>query len=100
MMSRNLATGDVVVFTTLPASGRTYELTELDPDPSSKLVRIWPTDPADDRPGQWVSSSLLRLSDNCPEHCPRCGINLKVEGYPLGHQNDDGEQCEWSWNER
>lgn len=92
---------DVVEFVTLPATGRTYEVTEVDNslDPDA-LVRIWPTDPGDDRGGQWISSSRLRLAQHCPDHCPRCSMNLKDEGYPQGHQNDEGEICEWSWDLR
>ena len=99
-MSRNLAAGDVVVFTTLPATGRTYLVTETDPirdDDTDPLVRVWPTDPDNTKGGQWISQSLLALATTCPQHCPGCGINLRAEGYPVGHQNDDGDQCEWSW---
>ncbi|MGX6608007.1 hypothetical protein ACWKSP_38695 [Micromonosporaceae bacterium Da 78-11] len=30
-----------------------------------------------------------------PDSCPMCGMDLKVEGYPLGHQTDEGEVCEF-----
>lgn len=93
---------DIVEFVTLPA-GRTYEVTELAPDAGTDpdpMVRIWPTDPADTRHGQWISSSLLRHAQHCPDHCPRCGMDLKSEGYPQGHQTDDGDVCEWSWDLR
>lgn len=92
---------DIVVFVTLPHTGRTYEVTEVEPGSAASpdpLMRIWPTDPGDVGGGRWVSSSLLRKSDHCPEHCPRCSINLKAEGYPIGHQNDAGDVCEWSWD--
>jgi len=92
--------GDIVVLAILPVTGHTFEVTELPPDAATDpdpLVRIWPTDPGDVRGGQWISSHLLLRSDNCPEHCPGCGINLKAEGYPLGHKTDEGDQCEWSW---
>lgn len=93
---------DVVVIT-VPGSDprRTWVVTELDPYPDARqgapLVRIWPTDPEDVRIGQWVGADLLRLSDECPQHCPRCGVDLKAEGYPAGHKTDEGDQCEWQW---
>lgn len=100
-MPRNLTKDDVVTFVILPLTGRTYEVTEVagirdnDPDP---LVRVWPTDPDYTRGGQWVSQSLLTLATECPQHCPRCGVDLKAEGYPVGHRTDEGVDCEWSWD--
>lgn len=102
LATTRFAEHDIVSFVTLPLTDRTYEVTEVDttdsgPDP---LVRIWPTDPDDTRGGRWVSSSLLRHANHCPDHCPRCSRDLKVEGYPQGHQTDEGDVCEWSWDLR
>ncbi|TDC02670.1 hypothetical protein E1091_00265 [Micromonospora fluostatini] len=30
-----------------------------------------------------------------PDNCPMCGVDLKGDGYPLGHQTDEGEICEF-----
>ena len=108
-MTTQFAKHDVVVFN-LPDSTRTYEVAAFVADScrdnltgkvtDMSSVRIWPTDPADDYEPRWVSASLLKLAEHCPDHCPRCGMDLKVEGYPQGHQNDEGDPCEWSWSLR
>lgn len=36
----------------------------------------------------------------CPDTCPACGVDLKAEGYPTGHQTDEGEQCTFTWGMR
>lgn len=33
----------------------------------------------------------------CPDECPTCGVDLKSEGYPIGHQNDEGVACSFIW---
>lgn len=32
-----------------------------------------------------------------PDACPECGVDLKSEGYPLGHQTDEGDVCTFKW---
>jgi hypothetical protein len=36
----------------------------------------------------------------CPDTCPVCGFDLKDDGYPLTHQNDEGETCAFRWAPR
>jgi hypothetical protein len=33
----------------------------------------------------------------CPDTCPLCGVDLKSEGYPLGHRTDEGDECSYEW---
>jgi len=35
--------------------------------------------------------------DTCPDVCPACGVDLKSDGYPLGHQTDEGDVCTFTW---
>lgn len=35
---------------------------------------------------------------SCPDTCPDCGADLKSDGYPIGHQDDEtGDPCPFTW---
>jgi hypothetical protein len=36
---------------------------------------------------------VVPADQDCPDWCPWCGKNLKAEGFPLGHQMDDSNEC-------
>jgi hypothetical protein len=41
------------------------------------------------------------MNKTCPDTCPICGSDLKVEGYPLSHQHaDTGKTCRFTWDYR
>lgn len=31
--------------------------------------------------------------DEWPDICPDCGFNLEEDGWPVRHQDDDGDEC-------
>lgn len=34
-----------------------------------------------------------QVQQRSPDYCPRCGMNLKDEGYPICHKTDEGIEC-------
>lgn len=41
--------------------------------------------------------AIVPANQDCPDYCPLCGVNLAADGYPLGHQDDNGEPCPITW---
>lgn len=52
------------------------------------------------RPGQSVTIlGITYTAPGCPDTCPECGADLKADGYPLGHQTDEGKPCAFDWSD-
>lgn len=54
--------------------------------------------------GYWAHVAASALAEEeletvtCPDECPRCGVSLAADGYPIGHQDaDTGEVCSFRW---
>lgn len=57
-----------------------------------------PHDPDDDLYADFCEPDDEEESEqDCPDTCPICGMDLKSDGYPLGHKTDEGDDCTFKW---
>lgn len=74
---------DVIVIACLPG-----EASEDDPTGPQDADMVMVTYLGDDH------KFIVDPEDLETDECPKCGFDLKADGYPVGHKTDEGNICE------